>query len=66
MNPQRMNIQQRISPKPVLDDKAKENSADGFYANLVFMAGALKYLFETGSDEMINKSALAQSERMVS
>ena len=50
-------------PKPVLDDKAKENSADGFYANLVFMAGALKYLFETGSDEMINKSALAQSEK---
>ena len=50
-------------PKPVLDDKAKENSADGFYANLVFMAGALKYLFETGSDEMINKSALAQSEQ---
>lgn len=50
-------------PKPVLDDKAKENSVDGFYANLVFMAGALQYLFETGSDEMINKSALAQSEK---
>lgn len=50
-------------PIPQLDDKAKENSVDGFYTNISFISASVQYLFETGDDGPLQKTALSDSDK---
>lgn len=50
-------------PIPQMDDQAKENSVDGFYANISFISASVQYLLETGDDGPLQKTALSDSDK---
>ena len=50
-------------PIPQIDDQAKENSVDGFYANISFISASVQYLLETGDDGPLQKTALSDSDK---